>query len=197
NGVEHCANTRDTVTATGTPEFGGGVAATDTDTANVAVLTASIAVNKQCSTVRNGDGTVTVNYSGTVTNTGTAALSGVTVQDNKGGSPIAIGTLAGGATHAYTGSYTLLASTPCDTDVSDAVTAIGTVADSTLCAAVVSRTVTNTAAATCRTPACAPQIQVIKEVVCALPNGDCAAFPAVAAKASAAHSASGVTINGV
>src|SRR5207249_2825933 len=164
---------------------------------NVTVVTASIAVKRGCSTVRNGDGTVTVNYRGRVTNTGRAALSGVTVQDNKGGSPIAIGTLAGGATHGYTGSYTLLASTPCDTDVSDMVTATGTVADSTLCAAVANRTVSDTKSATCRTPACAPKIQVIKEVVCALPNGDCTAFPAVAAKDSAAHSASGVTINGV
>src|SRR5207237_5075272 len=143
SGVEHCANTTDTVTATGTPEFGGGSAVTDTDTANVTVLTASIAVTKQCVTVRNADGTVTVNYNGTVSNTGTAALSGVTVQDNKGGSPIVIGTLAGGASQAYSGSYSLPASTPCDTDVSDSVTATGTVADTTLCAAVANRSVSD------------------------------------------------------
>src|ERR1041384_3727859 len=44
---------------------------------------------------------------------------------------------------------------------------------------------------------CLPVIQGIKEVVCALPIGECSAFPALAAKDSAAHSASGVTINGV
>src|SRR5207248_19280 len=115
--VEHCADTRDTVTVTGTPQFGGGSSVTDTDTANVTVLTAGIAVTKQCSTVRNADGTVTVNYNGIVSNTGTAALSGVTVQDDKGGSPIVIGTLAGGASQPYSSSYSLPASTPCDTDV--------------------------------------------------------------------------------
>src|SRR5207249_2597335 len=150
----------------------------------------------QCSTVRNADGTVTVNYNGTVSNTGTAALSGVSVVDNKGGSPIPLGSIAGGASQNYNGSYTLPASTPCSADVSDSVNATGTVADTTLCAAVVNRTVSNTANATCETPPCAPQIQVIKEVVCALPNGECSAFP-TAAKGSTAHSASGVTINGV
>src|SRR5207247_505135 len=170
-GVEHCAATRNTVTVTGTPQFGGGSNVTDTDTDTVTVLTAGIHVTKVCSTVRNADGTVTVSYNGTVSNTGTAALSGVTVQDNKGGSPISIGTLAAGASLPYSSSYNLPASTPCDSDVTDTVTATGTVADTTLCAAVANRSVSDTASATCHTPPCPPSITVLKEVACVGPNG--------------------------
>jgi hypothetical protein len=169
-GVEHCDPTRNAVTVRGSPSFGGGEDVTDTDTDNVTVLTASIRVSKQCSTVRNADGTVTVNYSGTVTNTGTADLANVTVQDDKGGGPIVIGALAAGASAPYNSSYNLPASTPCDTVLTDTVTARGTVADSAFCVALADRSVSDTATAECRTPPCPCLLVVTKQCLITPPT---------------------------
>src|SRR5262249_41461010 len=112
-----------------------------------------IAVTKQCTVVKNADGTYTVNYNGTVSNTGDVTLTGVTVQDDKGGAPISIGTLfpagspVGNSSAPYSGSYTLPATTPCNTDVSDNVTARGTYDSLCLAQADGTKTVSATAPA--------------------------------------------------
>jgi hypothetical protein len=140
---------------------------TDTDNCTVNILcNPGIAVTKICDVVKNVDGTFTVNYSGTVTNTGDVILNGVTVTDDQGGAPINIGQLAVGGSAPYSGSYNLPATTPCSTDVTDNVTATGTFAS--ICPAVNGgHTVSATTPATCKTPPCPPCIAVTKEIACA------------------------------
>lgn len=138
---------------------------TDTDTCTVNIpCNPAIDVTKAC-TVTGTTGNFVVNYSGTVVNIGNVALTGVTVVDNQGGSPIVIGNLAVGASAPYAGSYNLLPETACSTEVTDTVTATGTFA--AICPAVNGgHTVTDTATATCSTPPCPPQICISKEIAC-------------------------------
>jgi len=136
-----------TVTASGLAATPGGtslgVTATDTASATVNVFTCSIDVTKTCT-----DGN-TITFSGTVTNTGTAAILNVTASDDKAGALTLVGLtdqdgdtvaddLAPGASATYSGSYV-----PSTSPSTDTVTATGTA---------LGVTVTDTASATCKTP---------------------------------------------
>jgi hypothetical protein len=109
-----------------TVENKGRVTATDNCTVEIPCNPA-IEVTKVCEVV--GEiGSLTVNYSGTVSNAGNVTLTGVTVVDDKGGAPINIPDLAPGDSQPYSGSYTLPPDTACSTEVSDEVTATATFA---------------------------------------------------------------------
>ncbi len=156
-----------------------GARVTDTATCEVSIpCNPAIRVTKDCVVVGQL-GAFIVNYSGTVFNDGNVPLTGITVQDNKGGAPINVGNLAPGASAPYAGSYSLPANTPCSTDVSDTVTATGTFP--AICAAIGGvHTVSATDSATCTTPPCKPEIEVLKEVACYLPGDNCGTFAKVA-----------------
>lgn len=128
-----------TVTATGQ---GGSATVTGTDTADVAVVDCSIDVTKQCDGATPHAGEL-LHFKGTVTNTGDAELTGVTVTDDHAGLVFGPATLAAGQSANYSGSYTavLPASPPCES--TDTVTATGTVTE-TGCV------VSDTASATCQ-----------------------------------------------
>jgi hypothetical protein len=115
------ADNTDTVTAEAT-EGGQTVTASAGATCSVPV-NAAITVDKTCVAAVNsaGDGVV-VSFSGTVTNTGNVALSGVSVSNDKGGVTVQPSpTLAPNASSTYSGTY---ASTTIDN--TDTVTASAT-----------------------------------------------------------------------
>src|SRR5439155_21593181 len=103
--------------------------------------------------VRNPDGSGTLNYNCMVSSAGSGSFCSFTVQANTEGNSLALHAALPISSQAYSGSYSLPASTPCDTDLTDSVTATGTVADTTLCAAVADRSVSDTKSATSRTAA--------------------------------------------
>ena len=128
-----------TVTATGQ---GGVTTVTATDTADVAVADCEITVTKECDSPTPHAGEQ-LKFKGTVTNTGDAALSNVTVTDDHAGLVLGPTTLAAGESKPYSGSYlaVLPASPPCES--TDTVTAVGTVTG-------VGCVVDDTASATCQ-----------------------------------------------
>ena len=104
-----------TATATGTPPAGAGAAVTSTDTTSTTfAVTATVALAKTAGAVQDLDGNGPdagdrIAYSFTVTNTGTATLTGVQVTDPRLGGAVQCSptSLAGGATASCSGTYTL------------------------------------------------------------------------------------------
>ncbi len=113
-----------TATATGTPPAGAAVTSTDSTSTSFAV-TATVALAKTAGAVQDLDGNGPdagdrVAYGFTVTNTGTASLTGVRLTDPRLGGAVACTptTLGGGATATCSGTYTL---TQADVDAGQVV----------------------------------------------------------------------------
>jgi hypothetical protein len=138
-----CPST-DTVTAAGTAAGEAGCGGGAQVTANASCTASipsnpSIAVTKTCTDGEGGS----INFAGTVTNTGNVTLTNVTVSDDKvAGIVLGPISLAPGASATYSGSYV-----PTVVPSTDTVTATGT--DNSLCGNGQSRQVTATASATC------------------------------------------------